>query len=130
MVEPQDATKRWVFKTTQNDDLIAEALVSHMVRAKVKRVGYIGFNDPFGEGFLKLLPGLLAASGLPWKLLDLPALRGLLLSALLDGGKGHDDLAPVSDYVHGRDHRDDAAELRKFQLSTELAVVWAESQAI
>ena len=59
VVEPQDATKRWVFKTTQNDDLIAEALVSHMVRAKVKRVGYIGFNDPFGEGFLKLLPGLL-----------------------------------------------------------------------
>lgn len=74
----------------------------------------------------KLLPGLLAASGLPWKLLDLPALRGLLLSALLDGGKGHDDLAPVSDYVHGRDHRDDAAELRKFQLSTELAVVFQE----
>ncbi|HPT55079.1 MAG TPA: ABC transporter substrate-binding protein, partial [Casimicrobium sp.] len=27
VVEPQDATKRWVFKTTQNDDLIAEALV-------------------------------------------------------------------------------------------------------
>lgn len=60
VVEPQDATKRWVFKTTQNDDLIAEALVAHMVRAKVKKLGYIGFNDPFGEGFLKILPGLLA----------------------------------------------------------------------
>ena len=56
VVEPQDATKRWAFKTTQNDDLIAEALVGHMVRAKVKTVGFIGFNDPFGEGFLKILP--------------------------------------------------------------------------
>ncbi len=60
VVEPQDATKRWAYKTTQNDDLIAEALVSHMVRSKVKRLGYVGFNDPFGEGFLKLLPALLA----------------------------------------------------------------------
>ena len=60
VVEPQDATKRWAFKTTQNDDLIAEALVSHMARAKVKRLAYVGFNDPFGEGFLKILPGLLA----------------------------------------------------------------------
>ncbi len=60
------------------------------------------------------------------RLLDLGALRGLLLGALLDGGKGHDDLAPVSDYVHGRGHRDDAAELRKFQLATELAVVFQE----
>jgi branched-chain amino acid transport system substrate-binding protein len=60
VVEPQDATKRWVFKTTQNDDLIAEALISHMVRNKVKRLGYVGFNDPFGEGFLKILPAMLA----------------------------------------------------------------------
>ena len=60
VVEPQDAIKRWAFKTTQNDDLIAEALVAHMARAKVKRLAYVGFNDPFGEGFLKILPGLLA----------------------------------------------------------------------
>ena len=60
VVEPQNAIKRWAFKTTQNDDLIAEALVSHMARAKVKRLGFIGFNDPFGEGFLKILPDLLA----------------------------------------------------------------------
>lgn len=59
VVEPQDAIKRWAFKTTQNDDLIAEALVSHMARAKVKRLAYVGFNDPFGEGFLKILPRLL-----------------------------------------------------------------------
>ncbi len=32
VVEPLDAKKRWVFKTTQNDDLIAAALVKHMVQ--------------------------------------------------------------------------------------------------
>ena len=30
VVEPLDAKRRWVFKTTQNDDLIAAALVKHM----------------------------------------------------------------------------------------------------
>ena len=30
VVEPMDAKRRWVFKTTQNDDLIAAALVEHM----------------------------------------------------------------------------------------------------
>ncbi|RYE92834.1 MAG: hypothetical protein EOO75_05765, partial [Myxococcales bacterium] len=76
-----------------------------------------------------LLPGLLEASGRPWRLLDLVALRGMLLGALLDGGGDDDELAPVSDYVRGgaqRGHREDAAELRKFQLATELAQVFAD----
>ena len=30
VVEPIDAKRRWVFKTTQNDDLIAAALIKHM----------------------------------------------------------------------------------------------------
>src|SRR5213595_2138418 len=45
VVEPIDAKRRWVFKTTQNDDLIAAALLKHMVRNGVKSVGFIGFND-------------------------------------------------------------------------------------
>src|SRR5258706_12192100 len=36
VVEPIDAKKRWVFKTTQNDDLIAAALIRHMVKSGVK----------------------------------------------------------------------------------------------
>ena len=36
VVEPLDAKKRWVFKTTQNDDLIAAALVRHMVKNGVQ----------------------------------------------------------------------------------------------
>jgi branched-chain amino acid transport system substrate-binding protein len=54
VVEPIDAKKRWVFKTTQNDDLIASALLSHMTRHGVKSIGFIGFNDPYGENWLKV----------------------------------------------------------------------------
>jgi branched-chain amino acid transport system substrate-binding protein len=58
VVEPLDAKKRWVFKTTQNDDLIAAALLSHMKRNGVATVGFIGFNDPYGENWHKVFSAL------------------------------------------------------------------------
>ncbi len=58
VVEPLDAKKRWVFKTTQNDDLIAAALLKHMTRNGVKTVGFIGFNDPYGDNWLKVFTAL------------------------------------------------------------------------
>ncbi len=51
VVLPMDDKKRWVFKTTQNDQLISDALVAHMVKTGVKTVGFIGFNDPYGENW-------------------------------------------------------------------------------
>ena len=57
VVEPLDAKRRWVYKTTQNDDLIAAALIKHMQKAGVKNVGFIGFNDPYGENWLKVFGG-------------------------------------------------------------------------
>ena len=45
VVDPIDAKRRWVFKTTQNDDLIAAALIRNMSKNGVKTVGFIGFND-------------------------------------------------------------------------------------
>ncbi len=64
VVEPLDAKKRWVFKTTQNDDLIAAALIRHMRKAGVKSVGFVGFNDPYGENWLKVFGGLAEKAGL------------------------------------------------------------------
>jgi len=64
VVEPLDARKRWVFKTTQNDDLIATALIRHMRRSGVQSVGFIGFNDPYGENWLKVFGGLAEKAGL------------------------------------------------------------------
>jgi len=58
VVEPQDAKKRWVFKTTQNDDLIAAALLKHMAKNGVKTVGFIGFSDPYGDNWLKVFSAL------------------------------------------------------------------------
>jgi len=58
VVEPIDAKRRWVFKTTQNDDLIAAALIKHMLKNGVKTVAFIGFNDPYGENWYKVFGGL------------------------------------------------------------------------
>ena len=51
VVLPMDEQKRWVFKTTQNDSLICEALVGHMVKKGVKTVGFIGLGDAYGESW-------------------------------------------------------------------------------
>jgi branched-chain amino acid transport system substrate-binding protein len=64
VVEPLDAKRRWVYKTTQNDDLIAAALIKHMQKAGVKNVGFIGFNDPYGENWLKVFGSLAEKAGL------------------------------------------------------------------
>ena len=64
VVEPVDARKRWVFKTTQNDDLIAAALIKHMLANNVKTVGFVGFNDPYGENWYKVFSGLAEKAGI------------------------------------------------------------------
>ena len=64
VVEPLDAKRRWVYKTTQNDDLIAAALIKHMQKTGVKTVGFIGFNDPYGENWLKVFGGLAEKAGI------------------------------------------------------------------
>ncbi len=64
VVEPLDAKKRWVFKTTQNDDLIAGALIRNMTKSGVKSVGFIGFNDAYGENWYKVFGGLAEKAGI------------------------------------------------------------------
>src|SRR5437764_12334487 len=64
VVEPLDAKKRWVFKTTQNDDLIAAALLKHMAKNGVKTVGFIGFNDPYGDNWYKVFGSLSERAGI------------------------------------------------------------------
>jgi branched-chain amino acid transport system substrate-binding protein len=64
VVDPIDAKRRWVFKTTQNDDLIAGALIRNMNKNGVKTVGFIGFNDPYGENWYKVFGGLAEKAGI------------------------------------------------------------------
>jgi len=64
VVLPMDDKKRWVFKTTQNDGLISEALVGHMVKAGVKTVGIIGFNDPYGDNWYSVFSAQAQQAGI------------------------------------------------------------------
>jgi branched-chain amino acid transport system substrate-binding protein len=52
LIQPMDSSKHWVFKTPQNDSLMAEALADHMQKAGVKTIGFIGFSDAYGDGWL------------------------------------------------------------------------------
>ncbi|MDQ5915152.1 MAG: branched-chain amino acid transport system substrate-binding protein [Pseudomonadota bacterium] len=64
LVQPMDEKKKWVFKTTQNDDLIAEAVIGHMTKSGVKTIGFIGFNDPYGENWYKVFSAMADKAGL------------------------------------------------------------------
>jgi len=59
-----DEKKRWVFKTTQNDDIIADALIEHMTKTGVKTLGFIGYNDPYGESWYKTIVPMLQKAGI------------------------------------------------------------------
>ena len=52
IIEPMDPQRHWVFKTPQNDSLMAEAIADHMEKNGIKTVGFIGFNDAYGDGWL------------------------------------------------------------------------------
>ncbi|GHC54265.1 branched-chain amino acid ABC transporter substrate-binding protein [Alcaligenes pakistanensis] len=62
VVLPMTEQKKWVFKTTQNDDIIAQALVKHMVDNGVKTAGFLGFNDAYGESWLSVFKTLADAN--------------------------------------------------------------------
>lgn len=51
IIKPIDAKKTWVFKTPQTDAIMAAAIIDHMAKNGVKTLGYIGFNDAYGEGW-------------------------------------------------------------------------------
>ena len=52
IIAPVEGAKRWVFKTPQNDSLMARAIAGHMAGKGIKTVGFIGFNDAYGDGWL------------------------------------------------------------------------------
>lgn len=64
VVLPMTEQKKWVFKTTQNDDIIAAALFDHMGKAGVKTLGLIGTADPYGENWAKVATGLAEKQGI------------------------------------------------------------------
>lgn len=51
IVEPMDAKRHWVFKTPQNDMMMALAIAGSMADNGVKTAAFIGFADAYGEGW-------------------------------------------------------------------------------
>ncbi len=51
IVTPMDDKKRWVFKTPQNDQLMAAGIVKDMAARGVKTAAFIGFADAYGESW-------------------------------------------------------------------------------
>jgi branched-chain amino acid transport system substrate-binding protein len=64
VILPMDDKKKWVFKTTQNDDLVAAALLDQMAETGVKTVGVIGTADPYGDNWLKVFSEGAAKKGI------------------------------------------------------------------
>ena len=52
IINPMDPKTRWIFKTPQNDIMMSLAIATSMANAGVKTVGYIGFADAYGDGWL------------------------------------------------------------------------------
>ena len=52
IVDPANPKTRWIFKTPQSDALIADAIAVSMKAAGIKTMGYIGFADAYGDGWL------------------------------------------------------------------------------
>src|SRR3546814_7500537 len=61
VVLPMTAQKKWVFKTSQNDDITAKALDGQMVKEGVKTAGFIGFKEDHGDKCLKVFNELAKA---------------------------------------------------------------------
>ena len=64
LIAPMDAQRRWVFKTPQNDSLMADAIAEHMAKSGVRTVGFIGFNDAYGDGWLTEATRALETNGI------------------------------------------------------------------
>ena len=52
LINPVDEKRRWIFKTPQNDSMMAAAIIDYWVKAGVKTVGFLGFSDALGQSWL------------------------------------------------------------------------------
>jgi branched-chain amino acid transport system substrate-binding protein len=55
LVQPMDDKRKWVYKVVPNDDLMGRAILKHIAGTGVKKLGYIGVSDGYGEGYYKVL---------------------------------------------------------------------------
>jgi len=61
---PPADKRAWVFAPPQTNLLMASAVIEHMVKTGVKTMGFIGYNDAFGEGFWREVEPLAQKAGI------------------------------------------------------------------
>lgn len=64
LVAPVDARRRWIFKTTTNDDHEATPLFANMKKTGVKKLALIGFGDSYGDAWSKVSAEMCKAAGI------------------------------------------------------------------
>ncbi|PWB39643.1 MAG: branched-chain amino acid ABC transporter substrate-binding protein [Rhodocyclales bacterium] len=64
IVEPMDDKKRWTFRTHPSDAVIADGIIAAMTKRGVKTVGFIGYNDPYGESWHKTFVPMAEKAGI------------------------------------------------------------------
>src|ERR1700761_1656821 len=52
LINPIDDKRRWIFKTPQNDSMMAAAIIDHWAKNNIKKVGFLGFSDALGQSWL------------------------------------------------------------------------------
>ena len=64
LVSLVDARRRWISKTTANDDHEATPLFANMKKSGVKKLALIGFNDSYGDAWSKVSADMCASAGI------------------------------------------------------------------
>lgn len=52
LVNPIDDKRRWIFKSPQNDSMMAAAIIDYWAKTGIKKVGFLGFSDALGQSWL------------------------------------------------------------------------------
>ena len=63
-VTPAPDKRAWVFIPPQSNAVMASAILEHMHANGVKTMGFIGYNDPFGEGYFREVAPLAEKAGI------------------------------------------------------------------
>lgn len=63
-IPPTGDKAPWIFQTPQGFGPMAGVLANHMAAAGVKTVGFIGYADPYGEGWLKAFRAVAEPKGM------------------------------------------------------------------
>lgn len=62
-VSPMDAKRKWVFTVAASNNIMAVPIFANMKAAGVKTLGFIGFDDAYGQSWLKSAKAAAAADG-------------------------------------------------------------------